>query len=742
MNFGKNDYNSNEDVKNYLMYLLYFQTKELYELYNSPIEKSQIEKKQNYYLLNKEWLDNFKFLNNYEKIFDNPSSINYSQNYLDFKNQLLKTLNINEKEINNNIEDISENNNYLCLKNNLDISNTNILYPINGELIKEDYFSNNITCSKDNNPLYQILIGYNTIIIIDNNLENILYICSLMKDNDENNFNFCVQIDGIVSYNKEEGIFERELNKIVKFKGINNYYEKRKINKNKKGKQKIIDLEDEEVGVFYNLTGKYYYEGEVSKNLLYENFFRKNENYIKNESMIIIKEEQISSQNFYSSEKSSENELSKYQNSQSQQINQNAILSVNSSQNNAQSSNDIDNNSSNSLTNSNFSSLGNKASKELPNNFSPECNINQNQEMNKDIKFNSIVKNPINKFLQNNNKNMANENIIGSNINLNEMNTFSIINSGNKIKKYNKNKQINFNNNMVNINNNFMNYDINNRNLNIYNMNNNMNNPNNNMNFSNNSMINPNNNMYFTNNNMNNPNYNMNFVNNNINNANNNMNNPNNNNFLNNNMNNLNNINIQNRNNYMNNYMNNNNINMDNSNNNVNTLNSSNNNMNNPNNNMNNSNNFVDNSNNNMNNSNNFMNNSNNSNNFMNNLNNFIDNSNNFMNNSNNLMNNSNNFMNNSNNFMNFPNINMNNLNNNMNSKTEDINNDKNKIIKTRLNQSIVINNDEYNCNALRGWAQANFEKEMDFNNNNIYIKTGINTNKNFINDNNGNYNQ
>ncbi len=42
-----------DNNKKYLMSLLYKQTKELHRFYNSPIEG-----KKNYYLLNKEWLDN------------------------------------------------------------------------------------------------------------------------------------------------------------------------------------------------------------------------------------------------------------------------------------------------------------------------------------------------------------------------------------------------------------------------------------------------------------------------------------------------------------------------------------------------------------------------------------------------------------------------------------------------------------------------------------------------------------
>ena len=51
----KNDINTVEKTKNYLLSLLYIQTKELHKLFSSPIEG-----KNNYYLVKKEWLDNYK----------------------------------------------------------------------------------------------------------------------------------------------------------------------------------------------------------------------------------------------------------------------------------------------------------------------------------------------------------------------------------------------------------------------------------------------------------------------------------------------------------------------------------------------------------------------------------------------------------------------------------------------------------------------------------------------------------
>ena len=160
----------------------------------------------------------------------NSNRYNNFQNYLDFKQRMTKSLNIKQNEIINNIENFSENNEYLCPKEKFENFGKNINFPKNGELIREDYFTNSSGWTGENNPLYQVLIGYNSIIIIDNNLKNTIYICSLIDDNDIGNYNFNVRIDGILIYkeDEEENIFEKELKKIISFKGINNYFNKRK----------------------------------------------------------------------------------------------------------------------------------------------------------------------------------------------------------------------------------------------------------------------------------------------------------------------------------------------------------------------------------------------------------------------------------------------------------------------------------------------------------------------------------
>ena len=250
----KNDINTVEKTKNYLLSLLYMQTK---ELHNSYI--AQIKGKNNYYLVKKEWLDDYKKSNNYNQTIKNMNSNrnNNFQNYLDFKQKMTKSLNIKQNEIINNIENFSENNDYLCPKETFENFGKNINFPKCGELIREDYFTNSPGWTGKNNPLYQALIGYDSIIIIDNNLKNTIYICSLIDDdNDIGNYNFYVRIDGILIYkeDEEENIFEKELKKIISFRGIYNYFKKRKLDICKKGEQEIKDLEDEVLGFFYNLN--------------------------------------------------------------------------------------------------------------------------------------------------------------------------------------------------------------------------------------------------------------------------------------------------------------------------------------------------------------------------------------------------------------------------------------------------------------------------------------------------------
>ena len=76
--------NYEENKKKYKMSLLYIQTKELKKLYNSKMEN----KPKAYYLIDKDWLDNYKSRNNYEETLDFFKKFDEWKDYSDFKNKV------------------------------------------------------------------------------------------------------------------------------------------------------------------------------------------------------------------------------------------------------------------------------------------------------------------------------------------------------------------------------------------------------------------------------------------------------------------------------------------------------------------------------------------------------------------------------------------------------------------------------------------------------------------------------
>ena len=78
--------NSNQErqnINNFKMALLFFQTKELKRKYENKMELSP----EQYRLVNKEWLDNFKNICNYKNAIQNFNFINDISNYYEFKNK-------------------------------------------------------------------------------------------------------------------------------------------------------------------------------------------------------------------------------------------------------------------------------------------------------------------------------------------------------------------------------------------------------------------------------------------------------------------------------------------------------------------------------------------------------------------------------------------------------------------------------------------------------------------------------
>ena len=73
-----------ENKKNYIMSLLLIQTKELKKLYEGEMEPSP----NNFYLVDKKALDQYKQENGYENAIQIYNSLNDYSNYTDFKEKM------------------------------------------------------------------------------------------------------------------------------------------------------------------------------------------------------------------------------------------------------------------------------------------------------------------------------------------------------------------------------------------------------------------------------------------------------------------------------------------------------------------------------------------------------------------------------------------------------------------------------------------------------------------------------
>ena len=90
------------------MSLLFIQTKELHKKYHNDLELSPI----NYYLIDKEWLDNYKQKNFYDSSVEMLKSFDDYNDYEDFRQKIKSSFNIDEKNI-YSIEEKYDKKNYL-----------------------------------------------------------------------------------------------------------------------------------------------------------------------------------------------------------------------------------------------------------------------------------------------------------------------------------------------------------------------------------------------------------------------------------------------------------------------------------------------------------------------------------------------------------------------------------------------------------------------------------------------------
>ena len=185
--------NSNQEKQNinkYKMYLLFMQTKELKRKYENKIELSP----EQYRLVDKEWLDNFKNICNYNDAIQNSNLFNEFSNYYDFRYRINQQLNIKENSITNEDQNIM--NNCQIKKEKYQ---SNFEYPINIELVKEQFFQD-CNLGDIGFPMCNVYLGDKTIFVIDDQRDMIAYHCSLVE-NQEKTYNFLIQVNSILFLN-------------------------------------------------------------------------------------------------------------------------------------------------------------------------------------------------------------------------------------------------------------------------------------------------------------------------------------------------------------------------------------------------------------------------------------------------------------------------------------------------------------------------------------------------------------
>ena len=236
-----NSNQENQNINKFKMALLFIQTKELKQKYENNMEFSP----EQYRLVNREWLENFKNRYNYKDAIQNFNSFNDYSNYYDLKSRISQQLNVSE----NNITNEDQN-----LMNNCQIEKekyqSNFEFPINIELVREQFFQD---CKLGNIgfPMCNVYLGNRTIFVIDDQRDGLAFQCSLVE-NQGNNYNFLIQVNSILLYQKSQ-ILNEQLENILS-EGFNNYLSKRNINFNSNEKQKIIDPKQMNfIGFFINL---------------------------------------------------------------------------------------------------------------------------------------------------------------------------------------------------------------------------------------------------------------------------------------------------------------------------------------------------------------------------------------------------------------------------------------------------------------------------------------------------------
>ena len=235
--------NEGNNIQKYVMSLLFIQTKELHKKYHNDLELSPI----NYYLIDKEWLDNYKQKNFYDSSVEMLKSFDDYNDYEDFRQKIKSSFNIDEKNI-YSIEEKYDKKNYLDKKEKIEKYSS--AFNREGELVQEQFIKE---CYRDIR-VFQIQEGYignETILLTDEDNDNVVYSYSLVE-NPENINNFYIQVESILIFGSSN-IMAEEFNFLVDCQGIKNYLNRKNIDISKNEEQDILDNKGQKIGIFLNL---------------------------------------------------------------------------------------------------------------------------------------------------------------------------------------------------------------------------------------------------------------------------------------------------------------------------------------------------------------------------------------------------------------------------------------------------------------------------------------------------------
>ena len=402
------------------MALLYANFKETINKLNQELSPKN-NKPLKYYLLPKDWLDEYKMKNKYELV---ASQINFylMKDYPTFKSLLEddNTFNANFKSV--SLPPLSDvilppsPNESLKFSN---VSNKNLCFldnfmPVKKEII-EEYSSYNFNFQNKEFFLYDIIIGEGNLFAIDNRNPLTIFICVYDKNQE-----FFIP-KSILSFQNEMGLSEM-IKYISENHGINNYYYEKKIFINNENEQEIRDKNGQIIGYFCNF-------GKSKTNILNNDSvsnspfmgFQDSTIYYKN----LSKNPQISYNIDYSNNYPKESE---------KEIN-------NQSRNNVNFNNNIN---EIKYSSNNFNNKNNQDFKLSSNNFNQINNESNNNFKNNNISNFSQARNGSIKNNESNYSQISNEN--NNNFNNNINNFSKISNESNNIINNNQSNYILFNN--------------------------------------------------------------------------------------------------------------------------------------------------------------------------------------------------------------------------------------------------------------------------------------------------------